>query len=637
MPRYIVLGAGAAGVTLAAELDQAGRDVVLIARGDQLSAARAGQLRYVRPDGERRLDLPVAAGPDELELAPGDTLILATKTQDAEPVLADWAWRPVRLPGGAERPAAAVLPLLTLQNGLETERVALRRFGTVFAGVLLLPASYVRPGEVVNPSAPAAGALILGAYPPATDLPAGAPQADPRLATIAGDLRAAGFESQVTADITRWKAAKLLASATFALSALYPPGELRDRAIALVRQETRDVLTAAGQDIADLAAETTMDLSRFQVQPIPGHDRRGNSTWQSLRRSSPLETDFINGEILLTARLTGRAAPVSEALLERIHRAWRDGTEPGALPDSDLLATVPGLRAGPANVLITATELHRLLDGPDRTDGTATPAPPAILDVRWALGDPDGHRHYRNGHLPGAVYADLDTQLAAPPSTEHGRHPLPDLATLQEAARGWGIRTGQPVVVYDNTGGLAAARAWWLLTWAGIPDVRILDGALGAWEQARFPLATGEEKADRGDVSLDGGHLAVLTADEAAALARTGVLLDARAAERYRGETEPVDPRAGHIPGARSAPATGNLAPDGTFASPAALRDRFADLGAQPGTPVGVYCGSGVTAAHDVAALRLAGIDAALFPGSWSAWSADPGRPVAAGPEPDVP
>jgi thiosulfate/3-mercaptopyruvate sulfurtransferase len=193
------------------------------------------------------------------------------------------------------------------------------------------------------------------------------------------------------------------------------------------------------------------------------------------------------------------------------------------------------------------------------------------------------------------------------------------------------------VVVYDNTGGLAAARAWWLLTWAGIQDVRILDGALGAWEQARFPLANGEEKADRGDVSLDGGHLAVLTADEAAALARTGVLLDARAAERYRGETEPVDARAGHIPGARSAPASANLAADGTFASPAALRDRYASLGAEPGATVGVYCGSGVTAAHDVAALAIAGIDAALFPGSWSAWSADPGRPVATGSDPGLP
>jgi thiosulfate/3-mercaptopyruvate sulfurtransferase len=133
---------------------------------------------------------------------------------------------------------------------------------------------------------------------------------------------------------------------------------------------------------------------------------------------------------------------------------------------------------------------------------------------------------------------------------------------------------------------------------------------------------------------LSAGHLPVLSAGQAAALARDGVLLDARAGERYRGEVEPVDPQAGHIPGAVSAPTIGNLAADGTFATPQALRARFAEAGAEAGRTVGVYCGSGVTAAHTVAALRVAGLDAALFPGSWSAWSADPQRPVATGPEP---
>jgi thiosulfate/3-mercaptopyruvate sulfurtransferase len=347
VPRYIVIGAGAAGVTLAAELQQAGRDVVLAGRGAQLAAAREGWLRYVRPDGERRLTLPVVGDPAELELRPGDTLVLATKTQDAEPAIAQWAWQPVRppggTPGGAERPAAAVLPLITVQNGLESERAALRRFATVFAGVLLLPASYVSPGEVVSPAAPAVGAMILGSYPPG-------PPPDSRLATIAGDLRAASFEVQISADVTRWKAAKLLTSATFVLSALYAPGERREEAAALVRAETRDILLAAGQDIADLRGEATVDLGT--IQPVPGHERRGNSTWQSLRRSSPLETDFLNGEIVLTARLLGRPAPVSEALLERVHRAQRDGTEPGTLPESDLLATVPGLQPGPVRVTV---------------------------------------------------------------------------------------------------------------------------------------------------------------------------------------------------------------------------------------------------------------------------------------------
>ncbi len=280
------------------------------------------------------------------------------------------------------------------------------------------------------------------------------------------------------------------------------------------------------------------------------------------------------------------------------------------------------------SVLIDAQTLRDRLGGPDA---------PALLDVRWRLGDPDGREHYQAGHVPGAVYADLDSELAAPPEPSKGRHPLPSIDDLQRSARRWGLRAGQPVVVYDDNGGLAAARAWWLLRWAGISDVRILDGALSGWKHAGFELETGERVPEPGDVRLEGGHMPVVTADEAAAVARDGVLLDARAEERYRGETEPVDSRAGHIPGALSAPATGNLAPDGTFATAAELRRRYAAVGAAPGRQVAVYCGSGVTAAHDVAALELAGIGAALYPGSWSQWSADPQREVATGPAPGTP
>ncbi|MFJ1747344.1 sulfurtransferase [Streptomyces sp. NPDC088116] len=276
-------------------------------------------------------------------------------------------------------------------------------------------------------------------------------------------------------------------------------------------------------------------------------------------------------------------------------------------------------------VLISAGELRGLLDAGD---------PPLVLDVRWALGDPHGREHYRAGHVPGAVFADLDTELAAAPTGQGGRHPLPDIADLQAAARRWGLRAGTPVVVYDDLGNTAAARAWWLLRWAGVADVRLLDGALGAWRAAGFPLESGEDVAEPGDIGLVPGHLPVLDADEAAGLAEQGVLLDARAAERYRGETEPVDPRAGHIPGAVSAPTGDNLAADGTFRPARELRARFAALGADGGTPVGVYCGSGVTAAHQIVALTLAGVDAALFPGSWSAWSADPDRPAVLGEHP---
>ncbi len=258
---------------------------------------------------------------------------------------------------------------------------------------------------------------------------------------------------------------------------------------------------------------------------------------------------------------------------------------------------------------------------------------PVLLDVRWALGDDRGRERYLAGHLPGAVFADLDTELAGPPSPAAGRHPLPSVADLQAAARRWGIRTGDAVVAYDATGGLAAARAWWLLRWGGLRDVGLLDGGLDAWVAAGGSLETGDVVPEPGDVVLPGGGMPTLTADEAAALpASGGVLLDARAGERYRGETEPVDPRAGHVPGAVSAPTADNLRPDGTFRTD--LAGRFAALGVRPGTVVGVYCGSGVTAAHEVAALAEAGITAALWPGSWSQWSADPSRPVTTGPDP---
>nr|WP_318244378.1 sulfurtransferase [Oerskovia merdavium] len=258
-----------------------------------------------------------------------------------------------------------------------------------------------------------------------------------------------------------------------------------------------------------------------------------------------------------------------------------------------------------------------------------------LLDVRWALGVTDGHEQYLAGHLPGAVFVDLESELAAPPSPARGRHPLPDLADLEAAARRWGVRQGSRVVAYDAVGATSAARAWWLLRWAGLADVRLLDGGLGAWTGAGFVLEQGEVVPVRGDVVLSQGELPTLTPDDAARLASSGsgLLLDARAGERFRGEVEPVDPRAGHVPGAVSAPTVQNLGSDGRFLDEPALRERFAALGvrADGEQHVGVYCGSGVTAAHEVAALATLGIDAALYAGSWSQWSNDETRPVATG------
>ncbi len=256
-----------------------------------------------------------------------------------------------------------------------------------------------------------------------------------------------------------------------------------------------------------------------------------------------------------------------------------------------------------------------VLAGPDDLAGAR------LLDVRWALGDPHGHEQYLAGHIPGAVFVDLETELAAPPTPAAGRHPLPELADLQASARRWGIGNGDTVIVYDAVGGTSAARAWWLLRWGGLADVRILDGGLQAWAGE---LETGSVTAEPGDVVLTGGGLPTVGIDEVATW--PGTLLDARAGARYRGEVEPVDPRPGHIPGARSFPTTENLDNTGRFKSATDLRARFADM-----SEVAVYCGSGVTAAHQIVALAIAGIPAALYPGSFSQWSNDPARAVHTG------
>ncbi len=244
-----------------------------------------------------------------------------------------------------------------------------------------------------------------------------------------------------------------------------------------------------------------------------------------------------------------------------------------------------------------------------------------LLDVRWVLGDPHGHSHFRQAHIPGAVYVDLHNELADPTAEGQGRHPLPPTAALQRSARAWGINDGDTVVAYDDSGSTAAARLWWLLRDAGFHSVFLLDGGLGAWRAAGHPLAQDEQPPVPGDVVLGHGHMDAITMDEAAEWHNHGILLDARAGERYRGEIEPIDPRAGHIPGALSAPTAGNLGPDGTFLRAAQLRNRFAALGIDEGSKVAVYCGSGVTAAHEIAALEIAGFRAALFPGSFSQWS----------------
>ncbi|MFJ9209286.1 sulfurtransferase [Streptomyces sp. NPDC102264] len=271
--------------------------------------------------------------------------------------------------------------------------------------------------------------------------------------------------------------------------------------------------------------------------------------------------------------------------------------------------------------IITAAELACESDGP---------RPPVLLDARWQLGGPPGRAQYEAGHLPGAVYIDLDQELAGPPGAA-GRHPLPEVAAFGAAMRRAGVSQDTPVVVYDGGQSWAAARAWWLLRWAGHPDVRVLDGGLAGWTG---PVTTEIPTPAEGDFIPAPGALPLLDADAAAALAREGLLLDARAAERYRGDVEPIDRVGGHIPGALSAPTSENVAENGGFRPAQDLVARFAKMGVTGDSKVGVYCGSGVSAAHEVLALEIAGIPAALYAGSWSEWSADTSRPVAKGPDP---
>ncbi|WP_062377151.1 sulfurtransferase [Demequina pelophila] len=291
-----------------------------------------------------------------------------------------------------------------------------------------------------------------------------------------------------------------------------------------------------------------------------------------------------------------------------------------------------------------------LIDVAQLTHELAGERPPRLLDVRWVLTKPDGREDHAAGHIPGAVYVDLDTDLAAHGEPEDGRHPLPTREAFEAAARRWGLQGGDAVVVYDHGPAFAAARAWWLLRHAGV-DVRILDGGLEAWIAAGGAVEAGAVTPPPGAITLDWDRMPVVDADGAGTWPSHGTLLDARVGERYRGEVEPVDPAAGHIPGAINAPTAANVHPDGTFlhsddlvvrfaamgcwADSGAVAGRAAESGSDPNAPkVAVYCGSGVTAAHQIAALEIAGIPAALYPGSWSQWSNQAHRPVATGAEP---
>jgi thiosulfate/3-mercaptopyruvate sulfurtransferase len=281
---------------------------------------------------------------------------------------------------------------------------------------------------------------------------------------------------------------------------------------------------------------------------------------------------------------------------------------------------------GSMHPVIAPLELAVLLAGPDA---------PAVVDVRWSLSGPPGRAGYEAGHLPGAVFLDVDSDLAGPPGPG-GRHPLPEPAALQATLRAAGISEATPVVAYDAADSSVAARLWWLLRWVGHRAVAVLDGGIAAWQAAGLPVTVEGSRPQPGTITVRPGAMPVLDAAQAAALACDGVLLDARAAPRYRGETEPVDPRAGHIPGATNAPFRELTDAQGRWLAQTGLCELAQRWGVD-GAEVGAYCGSGINACALVLGLERAGVTtpqrpAALYAGSWSQWSTDTARPVATGP-----
>jgi thiosulfate/3-mercaptopyruvate sulfurtransferase len=273
-----------------------------------------------------------------------------------------------------------------------------------------------------------------------------------------------------------------------------------------------------------------------------------------------------------------------------------------------------------------------LVTAADLMAAMASPEPPVVLDVRYQTGAQThagaGRPAYESGHVPGAVYVDVDDDLAAPPAgpgEPGGRHPLPPIEDFEAGMRRAGVRDDRAVVVYDDWGARAAARAWWLLVHHGHRDVRVLDGGWRAWHAAGGEAEVGSVTPEPGDFTARPGRLPVVESEDVPAVE---VLIDARAPERYAGEHEPIDPVAGHVPGAVNVPTAENLLPDGRFKSADELRRTYEAVGAVPGADVAAYCGSGVTACHDLLALAVARVPAALYAGSWSEWVSDPERRV---------
>ncbi|WP_018681953.1 ketopantoate reductase family protein [Actinokineospora enzanensis] len=321
--RYVIIGAGAIGGSIGGRLHEGGHDVVLVARGAHAEAIRQDGLRLVTPQGPQRLPIPVVTGPEDIELRADDVLVLATKTQDTVAALDQWSHRPVA--GGT---ASDKLPVVTAQNGVANERMALRRFRRVYGTCVILPSTYLTPGEVIAPCGPYTGLLIMGRYPAGTDGP---------VEEIASDLGTSHFLAPVVPDVMRWKYAKLLNNLANAVDAVCGEDSpvLRHRAIT----EGRAVLAAAGIDCA--GHDEFAEMRGTNVVPRNMDGGRRSSSWQSIvRGTGTVESDYLNGEIVLLGRTHGVPTPVNDTLLTAAHESVRLGRKPGELTVDDLIARI---------------------------------------------------------------------------------------------------------------------------------------------------------------------------------------------------------------------------------------------------------------------------------------------------------
>jgi 2-dehydropantoate 2-reductase len=333
--RYIIIGAGAVGGTIGGYLFQGGHDVVLVARGLHLDALRAHGLKLSTPDGTSTLAIPAAGGPGELELRDGDVLIVATKTQDATAVYGEWAWQPVR---GGTGTAAESLPVVCAQNGVASERLALRHFRRVYGMCVWLPATHLEPGTVQAQGTPLAGLLTVGRYPGGID---------GTVREIAEDLAKSRFLAPVVSDVMRWKYGKLLSNLANAIEALcgheaaHQPDQVpgADPLLSRARAEGVAVLDAAGVAYASNEESAAVRGDQVRIGPVNGARRTGGSSWQSLTRGTgTIEADFLNGEIALLGREHDVPTPVNETLQRLADQAARERKAPGSMTPAEILS-----------------------------------------------------------------------------------------------------------------------------------------------------------------------------------------------------------------------------------------------------------------------------------------------------------